>query len=110
MCVALSDVKKSPHTETQHLMYFMFVHSIPYVTLLSDCLFSLIENVNLLGGWHDKSPDAQDVQAAASYAVEKFNSRSKAKKNFKLISITSAKAQVRYTVIASMVGLWGKSQ
>uniref|UniRef100_A0A8C1XV23 Si:busm1-57f23.1 n=1 Tax=Cyprinus carpio TaxID=7962 RepID=A0A8C1XV23_CYPCA len=51
-------------------------------------------NVELLGGWTLASPEREDVQEAAEEAVEFFNSKSKAKKYFRLVNVTSASTQV----------------
>ncbi|XP_036451195.1 cystatin [Colossoma macropomum] len=51
-------------------------------------------NVEPLGGWIEAQPERSDVQEAARKGVEKFNMKSKAKKYFKLLDITSAKIQV----------------
>ncbi|KTG43977.1 hypothetical protein cypCar_00009427 [Cyprinus carpio] len=50
-------------------------------------------NVELLGGWTLASPEREDVQEAAEEAVEFFNSKSKAKKYFRLVNVTSASTQ-----------------
>ncbi|KAL6472847.1 hypothetical protein MHYP_G00190350 [Metynnis hypsauchen] len=51
-------------------------------------------NVEPLGGWTEAHPERQDVQEAARKGLEKFNMKSKAKKYFKLLDITSAQIQV----------------
>lgn len=55
----------------------------------------LTEKVPLLGGWFEMNPEAAEVKEAAKYAVEMFNTHSKGKKMFKLVSISAAKTQVR---------------
>ncbi|KAB5543674.1 hypothetical protein PHYPO_G00082140 [Pangasianodon hypophthalmus] len=51
-------------------------------------------HVQPLGGWSVVNPKQEDVQEAARKAVERFNSKSKAKKYFKLVDVTSAQEQV----------------
>lgn len=60
--------------------------------ILSPCLTG---NVELLGGWTLANPKREDVQEAAKEAVEVFNKKSRAKRYFKLINVTSASTQVQ---------------
>ncbi|XP_074473642.1 cystatin isoform X1 [Sebastes fasciatus] len=52
------------------------------------------KKVPLLGGWFEKSIDSTEVQEATEHAVKMFNTESKSKKMFKLVSINAAQSQV----------------
>ncbi|XP_056108019.1 L-cystatin [Rhinichthys klamathensis goyatoka] len=67
-------------------------------------------NVELLGGWIDANPEREDVQEAAKEAVEAFNTKSKAKKYFKLINITSARTQVTNMINYKIEATIGKTK
>ncbi|KAK7120136.1 hypothetical protein R3I94_020224 [Phoxinus phoxinus] len=67
-------------------------------------------NVELLGGWNDANPEREDVQEAAKEAVEAFNMKSKAKKYFKLINITSARTQVTNVINYKIEATIGKTK
>ncbi|XP_057674112.1 uncharacterized protein si:busm1-57f23.1 [Corythoichthys intestinalis] len=54
--------------------------------------------VHLLGGWFDRSPELPEVQAATQHAVDMFNTHSKVKRLFKLVSITTAQTQVTNSI------------
>ncbi|XP_051766749.1 cystatin [Ctenopharyngodon idella] len=67
-------------------------------------------NVDLLGGWTDANPEREDVQEAAKEAVESFNTKSKAKKYFKLINIISARTQVTNMINYKIEATIGKTK
>uniref|UniRef100_A0A673IJ78 Si:busm1-57f23.1 n=1 Tax=Sinocyclocheilus rhinocerous TaxID=307959 RepID=A0A673IJ78_9TELE len=67
-------------------------------------------NVELLGGWTLANPEREDVQDAAKEAVEVFNAKSKAKKYFKLINVTSASTQVTNKINYKIEATIGKTK
>uniref|UniRef100_A0A671PI68 Si:busm1-57f23.1 n=1 Tax=Sinocyclocheilus anshuiensis TaxID=1608454 RepID=A0A671PI68_9TELE len=67
-------------------------------------------NVELLGGWTLANPEREDVQDAAKEGVEVFNTKSKAKKYFKLINVTSASTQVTNKINYKIEATIGKTK
>lgn len=65
-----------------------------YKTDWYQILTPFLGHVRPLGDWSVLNPSQEDVQKAAIKAVERFNVKSKAKKYFKLVEITSAQMKV----------------
>ncbi|XP_043952342.1 cystatin-like isoform X1 [Gambusia affinis] len=62
------------------------------------CLGSQPENrlrreLHFLASWSEKPIESEDVQKAAKFAVENFNTKAKGKMLFKMVSIKSAKSK-----------------
>ncbi|KAK5605215.1 hypothetical protein CRENBAI_019349 [Crenichthys baileyi] len=66
--------------------------------------------VHLLGAWSPKNPDSEDVQTATRHAVKEFNTHSKAKKMYKLVSVNSAKVQVTNVLTFRIYTILGKTK
>ncbi|XP_029940459.1 cystatin-like [Salarias fasciatus] len=52
------------------------------------------KKVHHMGSWIETDPYAEDVQEAVQFAVQMFNTQSKSKKMFKLVSVENTKSQV----------------
>ncbi|KAI7789739.1 cystatin-C [Triplophysa rosa] len=62
------------------------------------------------GGWTEASPEREDIIEVAKKAVEEFNTKSKAKKYFKLLNIRSARTQVTNMINYNIEATMGKTK
>ncbi|KAG7322796.1 hypothetical protein KOW79_014142 [Hemibagrus wyckioides] len=70
----------------------------------------VVRRVQPLGDWSVVNPNQEDVQQAAQKAVERFNVKSKAKKLFKLVEITSAQTKVTNVINYRINAIIGKTK
>ncbi|XP_053501476.1 cystatin-F [Ictalurus furcatus] len=67
-------------------------------------------NVQPLGDWSAINPNQEDVQKAARKAVENFNMKSKAKKYFKLVDVTSAQIKITNMINYKIDAIIGRTK
>ncbi|XP_030598884.1 cystatin-F [Archocentrus centrarchus] len=63
-----------------------------------------------LGGSFEINPDSAEVQDVAQHAVKVFNTKSKAKKMFKLVTVTRAQCQVTNMLNYKLEAVLGKTR
>lgn len=68
------------------------------------------KKVNQLGDWMESNPESADVQDATQYAVKMFNTKSKSKKMFKLVSITAVERRVTNMIEFKIDAILGKTK
>ncbi|KAM9309183.1 cystatin-SN isoform 1-T2 [Pholidichthys leucotaenia] len=64
----------------------------------------------LLGGWHESSPDSEDVKKAAHHALTEFNTLSRSHRVFKLLTISNAYRQVTNGINFKFDAVLGKTK
>ncbi|TTD77401.1 Cystatin-8 [Bagarius yarrelli] len=71
---------------------------------------AVVRHVQPLGDWSLVNPNQGDVQEATIKAVEKFNMKSKAKKYFKLVEVTSAQTKVTNVINYKINAIIGRTK
>ncbi|KAF5897926.1 Cystatin precursor, partial [Clarias magur] len=66
--------------------------------------------VQPLGDWAKVNTNQKDVQDATEKAVERFNTKSKAKKYFRLVDVTSARMKVTNMINYKIDAVLGKTK
>ncbi|KAF4081847.1 hypothetical protein AMELA_G00145080 [Ameiurus melas] len=70
----------------------------------------VVRNVQPLGDWSTINHNQEDVRNAARKAVENFNMKSKAKKYFKLVDITSAQVKITNMINYKIDAIIGRTK
>ncbi|KAF7701366.1 hypothetical protein HF521_002531 [Silurus meridionalis] len=111
----------NPETFRQHTSPVMNLYLVLLLSVLSALHWThgqdpveeeaiVVQHVQPLGGWSSVSPNQKDVQDAARKGLENFNKKSKAKKYFKMVDVTSAKIQVSNMINYRIKTIIGKTK
>uniref|UniRef100_A0A8C5G031 Cystatin domain-containing protein n=1 Tax=Gouania willdenowi TaxID=441366 RepID=A0A8C5G031_GOUWI len=83
----------------------IFILVLPYLSLSGERAYIVLQ-----GDWAEINPYSKDVEAAVEYAVETFNSHSKRKRLFKLVSTTNVMNYKFDTLLAKTKCLKSENQ